>query len=74
VTERLELDCRGMRCPQPVIALARALAGAAPGTEVAVAATDPAAATDIAAWCRMRGAELVAHERADDGTPVFVVR
>ncbi|MDN5768444.1 MAG: sulfurtransferase TusA family protein [Humibacillus sp.] len=44
-----------MRCPLPVIRLAR-LVGDNPGVrEVTVLATDPAATHDIPAWCRMRG-------------------
>jgi tRNA 2-thiouridine synthesizing protein A len=51
------LDCRGQRCPLPVIALARALPDVAVGALVRVLADDPAAAVDIPAWCRMRGQE-----------------
>jgi tRNA 2-thiouridine synthesizing protein A len=53
------LDCRGQRCPLPVIALARALPGAPVGSVVRVLADDPAAAVDIPAWCRMRGQEYL---------------
>ncbi|GAA0606552.1 sulfurtransferase TusA family protein [Kribbella sandramycini] len=55
----LELDCRGLLCPLPVIKLAKALPTVAVGDTVTVLADDPAAATDIAAWCRMRAQELV---------------
>jgi tRNA 2-thiouridine synthesizing protein A len=54
-----ELDCLGQRCPLPVIALARAIRTVPIGSLVRVLADDPAAANDIAAWCRMRGQELV---------------
>ena len=49
------VDCLGQRCPLPVIALARRLPEVAVGETVRVLADDPAAATDIPAWCRMRG-------------------
>ena len=55
----LELDCRGLLCPLPVIKLAKALPTVAVGDTVTVLADDPAAATDIPAWCRMRAQELV---------------
>jgi TusA-related sulfurtransferase len=58
----IELDCLGRRCPLPIIELAKAARTAAPGEVVRVLADDPAAANDIAAWCRMKGHELV---RAD---------
>jgi tRNA 2-thiouridine synthesizing protein A len=53
------LDCRGQRCPLPVIALARRLPELAVGAVLRVLADDPAAATDIPAWCRLRGQEYV---------------
>ena len=64
-----ELDCRGMLCPLPVIELAKHIGEVAVGSEIAVLADDPAAETDIPAWCRMRGQELV---EATDGR--YVVR
>jgi tRNA 2-thiouridine synthesizing protein A len=54
------VDCRGQRCPLPVIMLARALPGVPVGGTVHLLADDPAAATDIPAWCRLRGQDLVA--------------
>jgi tRNA 2-thiouridine synthesizing protein A len=56
------LDCRGQRCPLPVIALARRLPELAVGAVLRVLADDPAAANDIPAWCRLRGQEY-------DGSP-----
>jgi tRNA 2-thiouridine synthesizing protein A len=53
------LDCRGQRCPLPVIALARRLPDLPVGAVLRVLADDPAAAVDIPAWCRMRGQEYV---------------
>ncbi|WBQ02692.1 sulfurtransferase TusA family protein [Kribbella sp. CA-293567] len=65
----MTLDCRGMLCPLPVIKLAQAFPRLAVGDTITVLADDPAAATDIPAWCRMRSQELVS---ADDGQ--YVVR
>jgi tRNA 2-thiouridine synthesizing protein A len=53
------LDCRGMRCPLPVIKLAQHLPRLAVGEVVRVLADDPAAASDIPAWCRMRAQEYL---------------
>ncbi|HEV7172210.1 sulfurtransferase TusA family protein [Pedococcus sp.] len=62
------VDARGLRCPLPVIRLA-AHARSVGGVEVVeVLATDPAARSDIPAWCRLRGQEyLGALDRAADG-------
>ena len=53
------LDCRGQRCPLPVIALARRITEVDVGTVVRLLPDDPAAAGDVVAWCRMRGQEYV---------------
>jgi tRNA 2-thiouridine synthesizing protein A len=53
------LDCRGQRCPLPIIALAKRLPQLPVGAVLRVLADDPAAANDIAAWCRMRAQELL---------------
>ena len=60
-----ELDCRGQRCPLPVIALARRLVELPVGTVLRVLADDPAAANDIPAWCRLRGQEYLGTPGAD---------
>lgn len=59
------LDCRGQRCPLPVIALARRLPELPVGAVLRVLADDPAAANDIRAWCRLRGQELVGSPAPD---------
>lgn len=66
----VELDCRGQRCPLPVIALAKRLPQVAVGDVVRVLADDPAAALDIPAWCRMRGQEFL----GSPATATFAVR
>jgi TusA-related sulfurtransferase len=70
----LELDCREMLCPLPIIELGKRYAEVPVGGLVAVVATDVAARTDVPAWCRMRGQEYVGEDVADDGSPRYVVR
>lgn len=70
----LELDCRGMLCPLPVIELGKRIGEIPVGGLVAVVAGDVAARTDVPAWCRMRGQEYVGEEAAPDGTPRYLVR
>ena len=74
MTAPQELDCRGLRCPQPVIELARHLGDVEVGGLLAVVATDPAAGPDIRAWCRMKGQEFVGGDLSSDGTPRYIVR
>jgi tRNA 2-thiouridine synthesizing protein A len=74
VTPDLVLDCRGMRCPLPVIELARRIGEVTAGGVIAVVADDPAAATDVPAWCRLRGHDYVGLGDLTDGAPSFLVR
>jgi len=55
----LRLDCTGRLCPLPVLELARHIHEVAVGETVVVVSDDPAAASDIPAWCRLRGQEFV---------------
>ena len=70
----VEIDCRGMRCPMPVVELARAMKEVEVGQVVALVADDPAAGPDVQAWCRMREQEYVGQDTASDGVPRFLVR
>ena len=70
----LELDCRELLCPMPVIELARHLADVPVGSLLAVVAHDPAARVDVPAWCRMKQQDYVGEDTAADGAPRYVVR
>jgi tRNA 2-thiouridine synthesizing protein A len=65
----LSLDCRGMKCPRPIIEMARHIGEVRIGALVELFADDPAAGPDLAAWCRMRGQTLIAAD-----SPRFLVR
>lgn len=70
----VELDCRGMPCPRPIIELALHLEDVPVGGILAVTTDDPAAAVDVPAWCRMRSQEYAGRAESPDGTPVYLVR
>lgn len=70
----LELDCRGLVCPQPVIELGRRIGEVTVGGVVGVVSTDPAAVYDVPAWCRMRGQDYLGEDLAGDGVPRYLVR
>lgn len=48
----MELNCLGMRCPLPIINLARAIKVDA---EIILLSDDPATLADLSAWSRMTG-------------------
>jgi cysteine desulfurase len=72
--DSIVLDSRGRRCPLPILDLARAMPGIEIGAELTVLADDPAAASDLAAWCRMRGQQLVDQTGLDAGGTAYRVR
>jgi TusA-related sulfurtransferase len=58
-----------MKCPQPIIEIARRIGEVKVGAVVELLADDPAAGPDLAAWCRMRRHALVTAD-----PPRFLVR
>ncbi len=69
----LLVDARGQRCPLPIIRLGAELRSLGPGSRVRLWATDPAARSDVPAFCRMRGHELVSVSD-EDGFTAYLVR
>ena len=68
------LDCRGQRCPAPILALSKKARGlSAQGGLVEILADDDAFPLDLKAWCRSAGAELVQLSE-DDGYNRGLVR
>ncbi|WP_062378262.1 sulfurtransferase TusA family protein [Demequina pelophila] len=70
----IQVDARGLLCPLPVIELAKAAKGAAPGTELTVTCTDVAARLDVPAWARMTGHTFVGEKETDGGAFALTVR
>ena len=62
----LTIDARGLRCPAPVIELARRVGEVPVGAVVAVLADDEAARLDVPAWCAMRGHDYLGEAAPQD--------
>ncbi|MHB8875770.1 MAG: sulfurtransferase TusA family protein [Myxococcaceae bacterium] len=58
MTPTLTVDARGRHCPVPIVELAKALRGAAPGALVLLLATDPGVEPDLLAFCQATGHTL----------------
>jgi tRNA 2-thiouridine synthesizing protein A len=67
-----ELDARRLLCPMPVIRTQNRVAELVPGDTLNVTCTDPGAANDIPAWCRINGHELIGIEQREDELVVSV--
>ena len=53
------LDARNLLCPMPVIRVQNAMESLAPGDVLEVLCTDPGAMSDVPAWCRVNGHEVL---------------
>lgn len=73
VGEDMVLDCRGLRCPMPVVRIGREVAGMGAGQVVKVLATDRGAVADVPAWAADTGNEVVTWHEAGDHL-VFYIR
>jgi|TARA_B100000315_G_C14370550_1_gene492740 tRNA 2-thiouridine synthesizing protein A len=62
MTPDLVLDCSGMRCPRPIVEMAKAMRRMGPGQVLELLATDPVAKKDVPAWCQKTGNEFLDEE------------
>ena len=58
MSEKKELDARGLVCPMPIIKLSKAIKDLQSGDTLLVTANDPAFESDVATWCEKMGHEL----------------
>jgi tRNA 2-thiouridine synthesizing protein A len=59
------IDCRGLKCPLPVLKMEKRLSQLAAGASFVVLATDPMAKIDIPLFCRQNGHDCAVSSEAD---------
>ena len=67
------LDCTGLACPMPILKTKKAVDSLQVGRVLKLIATDPGFVSDIDAWTRKTGNELLASTR-EDGKYVFYIK
>jgi TusA-related sulfurtransferase len=67
------LDCKGLNCPLPVIKTKKAIEQLSIGQVLQMIATDPGSKSDMVAWSKSTGHELV-ETREEPGVFTFFVR
>lgn len=67
------LDAKGLACPMPIIKTKKALSDMEPGQVLEIHSTDKGAKSDLAAWAKSSGNELVEHEE-DNGVLKFWIK
>lgn len=60
------LDAKGMACPMPVVKTKKAIDGIESGEILEVHATDKGAKSDLTAWAKSGGHEMVEQTEEDD--------
>ena len=70
----LVIDALGRKCPIPIIMLAEQIRDVPIGETIAVLADDPAARTDVPAWCTMKSHEFVALTERPSGWSFLIKR
>jgi tRNA 2-thiouridine synthesizing protein A len=68
------IDALGRKCPIPIIMLAEQMSSVPIGSVIAVLADDPAAYTDIPAWCAMKSHSLAFREDYQAGWSFGITR
>ena len=69
----LELDARGLFCPEPVMMLHNRINDVQPGGVLRVVATDPSTTRDIPRFCQFLGHELI-NQTEDDDLFIYLIR
>ncbi len=72
-TPEKTLDAQGLKCPMPVVKTSKEIKSIAVGGVLEVLATDPGSVSDIFAWCKSTGNELLSKGR-NNGTFQFFIR
>ena len=71
---RLTIDALGRKCPIPIIMLAERITEVPVGEVVSVLTDDPAARTDVPAWCLLKSQEFLMSADLPDSGWAFLVR
>ncbi|MBI9052118.1 MAG: sulfurtransferase TusA family protein [Anaerolineaceae bacterium] len=66
------LDCSGMACPMPILKTKKAVDGLDVGQVLKMIATDPGSSSDMDAWTKKTGHELVGSEQDGDKYIFFI--
>lgn len=68
----MKLNLEGLLCPIPVVKVSQAIKNLPVGGVLEATATDPGVLTDIPAWAKSTGNELMAMEREGKVIKFFV--
>jgi tRNA 2-thiouridine synthesizing protein A len=67
------LDCSGLACPMPILKTKKAVDGMLIGQVLKMIATDPGSTSDMDAWTKKTGHELLGSEQ-EGGKFIFYIK
>ena len=73
ITFDLELDCRGLNCPLPILKTKKAVDGLSSGQVLKMLATDPGSVNDVQSWSKRTENMLLNHSE-DGGVYSFLIQ
>jgi len=69
----VELDCKGMFCPMPLVQLKKATKNMQPGQVLRLVATDPGSKRDVPAWAEKTG-NMILGSSEEDKEFTFIIK
>jgi tRNA 2-thiouridine synthesizing protein A len=69
----VELDCKGMYCPMPIVKLKKTTKTMESGQVLRLVSTDQGSIRDVPAWAKKTGAEILETSEGD-GEFVFIIK
>lgn len=67
-------DLKGLACPMPVVKVSKGIKDVEVGEVIEAISTDPGSLTDIPAWARTTGNEIVKTEQDDKVIRFYIKR
>ena len=67
-------DLKGLACPMPVVKVSKGIKDVAVGEVIEAISTDPGSLTDIPAWARTTGNEIVKTDQDGDEIRFLIKR
>ncbi|SFJ67524.1 sulfurtransferase TusA family protein [Thermoflavimicrobium dichotomicum] len=62
----VQLDCKGLSCPMPIVRTKKAIDQLEPGQVIEVQATDPGSLADIQGWAKSKGHQYLGTKQEGD--------
>jgi len=70
----IELDCRGLVCPIPIVRISRTMKELHVGDQLTVFASDPSFQADVQAWTRTMGHQLLAIQATEEFQTAVILK